>query len=73
MLNFLPTLDRSYSNEVGPGLLNVYDSWAKFGTIGATSRTGIISTTYIKGDKKDIADWPILLLILDHKIYTNNS
>ena len=56
MLNFLPTLDRSYSNEVGPGLLNVYDSWAKFGTIGATSRTGIISTTYIKGDKKDIAD-----------------
>ena len=73
MLNFLPTLDRSYLNEVGPGLLNVYDSWAKFGTIGVTSRTGIISATYRKGDKKDIADWLISLLILDHKIYTNNS
>ena len=38
--------------EGAPVLLNVYDSWGKLGTVGVTSRTGIISVIYIKGDKK---------------------
>ena len=31
------------SNELAPVLLDVYDSWGKFDTIGITYRTGIIS------------------------------
>ena len=34
--------------------LNVYESWGKLGTISVTSRTGIVSATYKKGDIKDI-------------------
>ena len=35
-------------------VLDVYDSWEKFGTISVTSRTEIISAKYKKGDKRDI-------------------
>ena len=45
---------KHFLNELAPVLLDVYDSWAKFGTMGVTSRTGIISTIYNKGDKRDI-------------------
>ena len=38
-------------------LLDVYDSWGKLGTISVTSRTGIISATYKKGDKRGIENY----------------
>ena len=42
---------KHFSNELAPILLDVYDSWGKLGTISVTSRTGIISAIYKKGDK----------------------
>ena len=35
-----------FSIELSPILLDVYDSLEKLGTMGATSRTGIISVIY---------------------------
>ena len=52
-------------------LLDVYDSLGKFGTISVTSRTGVISATYKKGDKRDIEKYrPTSFLNLYYKIYT---
>ena len=47
----------------------VYQSWEKLCTMGVSSRTGVISLTYKKGDKDDIqtTDSP---QNLDYKIYT---
>ena len=44
-------------NELAPVILDVHDSWGKLGTMGVTSRTGIILVKYRKGDKKDIAKY----------------
>ena len=46
-----------FLNELAPFVLDLYDSWGKLGTMGVTSRTGIISVTYKKIDKKDIANY----------------
>ena len=43
---------KPFSNEVAPALLDVYDSSGKRGTMDVTSRTGITSAIYKKGDKK---------------------
>ena len=62
---------KHFSNELAPVLLDVYDSWGKLGTISVTSRTGIISATYKKGDKRDIENYrPTSFLNLYYKIYT---
>ena len=62
---------KHFTNELAPVLLDVYDSWGKFGTINVTSRTGIIYATYKKGDRRDIEDCrPTWLLNLYYKIYT---
>ena len=37
--------------------LDVYDPWGKLGTIDVTSRTGIISATYKKGDQRDVENY----------------
>ena len=64
-------LHKHFSNELTPVLLDVYDSWGKLGTIRVTSRTGIISATYKKGDKRDIENYrPTSFLNLYYKIYT---
>ena len=61
-------------NEVAPFLLNVYDSWEKLDTMGATARTGIISTIYKNGDKRDIGNYRLIsILNLDYKNITTNS
>ena len=39
---------KHFSNELAAVLLDIYDSWGKLGTIGVTSRTGIISAIYKK-------------------------
>lgn len=52
-------------NHISYFILDVYDSWEKFGTMGASSRTGNI---YKKVDQKNIANQR--LLNLDNKIYT---
>ena len=46
---------KHFSNKLAPVLLDGYDSQRKFATMDVTSRTGIISVIYKKGDKKD--DW----------------
>ena len=48
---------KHFSNELVPVLLGVYDSWGKLGNMSITSRTGIMSVKYKKGDKKDIANY----------------
>ena len=35
----------------------MYDSWRKLGTMGVTSGSGIISSIYKKGDKKDVVNY----------------
>lgn len=52
-------------NHISYFILDVYDSWEKLGTMGASSRTGNI---YKKVDQKNIANQR--LLNLDNKIYT---
>lgn len=52
-------------NHISYFILDVYDSWEKLGTMGASFRTGNI---YKKVDQKNIANQR--LLNLDNKIYT---
>ena len=62
---------KHFSNELAPVLLDVYDYWGKLGTMDVTSRTGIISVIYKKGNKNGIANYrPFSLLNLYYKIYT---
>ena len=62
---------KNFSRELAPTLLDVYNSWTKLGIMGISFRTSIISVTYKKGVKKDIANYrPISLLNLYYKIYT---
>ena len=42
---------KHFPNQLGPVLLNVYDSYEKLGTFGVTFKTGIISVIYKKGNK----------------------
>lgn len=62
---------KHFSNGIAPMLLDVYNSWNELGIRGSSSRTGIISVIYKKGDKKDIENYrPTSPLNLDYKIYT---
>ena len=52
-------------------LLDFYYSWGKFGTMRVTSRTGIVSAVYKKGDKRDAENYrPILFSNLDYRVHT---
>ena len=48
---------KHFSDELAPVLLDVYDSWRKLGTMGVTSRIGIILDKYKKCNKKDITNY----------------
>ena len=48
---------KNFSNGLDPVLFNVCNSWGKLGTMGVTSRTGIVFLTYKKDDKNDIANY----------------
>ena len=48
---------KHFSNELAPVLLVVYDFWGKFGSMGVTSRTGMMSAIYKNGDKNDFANY----------------
>ena len=62
---------KHFSNELVPVLLDVYDSWGKLRTISVTSRAGIISAIYKKGDKRNIENYrPISFSNLYYKIST---
>ena len=62
---------KHFSSELAPVLLDVYNSWGKLGTIGVTSRTGIISAIYQRGDKIDVQNYRLIsFLNLDYKTYT---
>ena len=39
---------KHFSNELASVLFDVYDSWGKLGTMGVTSKTGIISAMHKK-------------------------
>ena len=45
------------TDELALVLLDVYESWGKLGSMGVTSRAGIILVKYKKGDKKDIGNY----------------
>ena len=55
---------KHFSNKLAPVLLGVYDSLGKLGTMGFTSRAGIISVKYKKDYKKDIANYRPIYYIL---------
>ena len=41
-------LYKHFSKDLTPALLDVYESWGKFGTMGVTFRTGISMIFYVK-------------------------
>ena len=43
---------KHFLNELASVLLDVYDSWVKLGTMGVTSRTGVIHAIYKKVIKR---------------------
>ena len=62
---------KHFSNELAPALSDVYNSRGKLGTTSVTSRTGFISATNKKGDKRDIENYRTTsFLNLYYKIYT---
>ena len=50
---------KHFSNELAPVLLDIYDVCEKLNTMDVTSRKGIMSVIYKKGDKKDAGYRPI--------------
>ena len=55
--SFTAEFYKHFSNELAPLLLDVYESWGKLGSMGVTSRTGITSVKYQRGDKKSISNY----------------
>ena len=49
-------LQQNFISELASVVLDVYNSSAKLGTVSVTWKAGIISVTYKKVDKEDIAN-----------------